>query len=132
MSMRPIIRPQRVEPLLLDGLRGAFPDLRFGTVSQPLEPPYAQCTLHASIQQQATPISVSCRLGLTVDIVREDGTGDWQQASEQCSQVLSWVLEHAPERSPFLSASYESGPIRQPIERHLGAYAVALLDVLAV
>lgn len=41
MSMRPIIRPQRVEPLLLDGLREAFPDLRFGTVSQPLEPPYA-------------------------------------------------------------------------------------------
>ena len=131
MSMRPIIRPQRVEPLLLDGLREAFPDLRFGTVSQPLEPPYAQCTLHASMQQQSTPISVACRLGLTVDIVREDGTGDWQQASEQCSQVLSWVLEHAPERSAFRRPRM-SRLIRQPIERHLGAYAVALLDVLAV
>lgn len=132
MSMRPIIRPPRVEHLLLDGLRDAFPDLRFGTVSKPLDPPYAQCALYASMQRQSTPVSVQCRLGITVDIVREDSTGDWQQASEQCSQILSWVLGHAPDQSAFLSASYESGPIRQPIERHLGAYAVALLDVLAV
>lgn len=132
MSMRPIIRPQRVEPLLLDGLRGAFPDVTFGTVSQTLAPPYSQCTLYASMQQQSTPVSVRCRLGITVDIARADATGDWQQASETCSQILSWILEHAPESTAFLSASYESGPIRQPIDRHLGAYAVILLDVLAV
>lgn len=132
MSMSPILRPPRVEPLLLDGLRESFPDVTFGTVSRPLEPPYSQCVLYASMQQQSTAVSVQCRLGITVDVTRDDGSGDWQQACDLCSMILSWILGHAPESSRIISASHESGPIRQPIDRHVGAYAVLLLDVLAV
>lgn len=129
--MKPTIRMPRVEQFLLEGLREAFPDVTFGTVSQALNPPYMQCVLYASPQSQSTPVSVHCRLGITVDIVREDGQGDWQKAIELCSGIQSWVLEHAPRISAFLSAAYESGPIRQPLGQHLGAYGVVLLDVLA-
>lgn len=129
--MKPVLRIPRVEPPLLDGLRDAFPDVSFGTVSAPLDPPYSQCVLYASMQGLATPVSVQCRLGITVDVTRADSTGDWQQAYDLCSDILAWILEHAPESSSIISASYESGPIRQPIDSHVGAYAVILLDVLA-
>ena len=73
--IRPPVRPNRVEPVLLERLRDRFPDVRFGTVRNRGNPP-RECVLVAVPGRKATPVSQQTRLRISVWVRRDDGTGD--------------------------------------------------------
>ena len=113
----PPVRPNRVEPVLLERLRDRFPDVRFGTVRNRGNPP-RECVLVAVPGRKATPVSQQTRLRVSVWVRRDDGTGDIDAAQNLAADIELYLTDH------------ESGPIRMSDENGcLMAYLTLLLTV---
>ena len=126
--IRPPVRPNRVEPVLLERLRDRFPDVRFGTVRNRGNPP-RECVLVAVPGQKATPVSQQTRLRVSVWVRRDDGTGDIDAAQNLAADIELYLTGLYPPR-PVVTIDHESGPIRMSDENGcLMAYLTLLLTV---
>lgn len=128
--MRPPVAPVRVEPLLLTGLREAFPDILFTTVKGRHEPPYSECLISAEPQQLVTSITQRVTLRLSMYVARESGSGDWQSAQRLLSDVERYIL--STDWPQIVGMEHSSGPMRIADDeaKLILAYSLILLDVL--
>lgn len=127
-SMRPPVRPQRVEPVLLSLLRKRFSNVVFASMRDRTNP-VAECVIVAEPGQQVTPVSQYVRVRVSVWCRRDDGTGDFQAAQELAADIESYLTGLYPPR-PVITIEHESGPIRMTDENNtIMAYLVLLLQV---
>ncbi|MFT8639022.1 hypothetical protein [Bifidobacterium sp.] len=126
--MKPIPRLQRIEPTLLTRLRATYPDIAFSTMRSQSQPPNVECVLVAEPGQMATSVSQYVRLRVSVYAIREDGTGDWQQAQRLAASIEQSILELST-TDPLISGEHESGPIRISDDNLIFAYSIILLTV---
>lgn len=108
----PFLLTPRVEPLVLEALRRALPEVAFGSVKPGFEPPCSQVVVGATPQQMELPVTRWGALRLEVYALREDGTGDIDaeyRLANRCAQAIHDSLPIGP----IWDAQIAGGPVKQ-------------------
>lgn len=125
----PLLVAPRIEPLLVPRLREMYPEYVIATAQTTLKPPYTLIVLVGEPQGKQHMLSQYVRIRLSVYCVREDGTGNWQQAQHVSHDIIRAIGSIVQQTLQIFNAELESGPIILGDSEPQFAYSILLATV---